>query len=208
MQIARYPLLSFYMKNKTKGSLGIAIIIIVALGLIGGGIYYYTYRISKINEFPTLVSEGNSTLSATTSPSQNDTPTNSTATITVTAYIRSIEENKIILDYIDLLEGKDAEDAKIADGLCALKRIEQHSDCFPNGNIYDRNINPTLRTFTLSPNVKITIAYAFEKNPTGIANISPQELKSEYIDTEIYIPNRITINEKGEVVLIEQILRP
>jgi hypothetical protein len=197
------------MKNKQKGFLGIAIIIIIALGLISGGIYYSTYRISKINESPTRINEGGSNISTTTSPSQNDTPTYSTTTITVTAYIRSIEENKIVLDYIDLLEGKNAEDAKIADGLCTLKGIEQNSDCFPNGNIYYRNVNPTLRTFTLSPNVKITTAYAFEKNPTGIATISPQELKSEYIDTEmIYIPNRITINEKGEVIVIEQIFRP
>lgn len=191
------------MKNTQKGFL----LIVIALGLIGGGAYYYVNHTSKVGDSPAGVNESGSDLSTVTSSSESDEDINIVATTTVTAYITAIEGNKIILDYFDLLGGKEAEDAKITDGLCTREEIDQY-DCFPNGTTYDRNVNPKLRTFTVSPDVKITTAYAFEKTPTGIINISMQELKKDFVDKDIDVPNKITINVNGEVVEIEQIFRP
>jgi hypothetical protein len=72
-------------------------------------------------------------------------------TTTVTAYIVSINGNKITLDYVDVLSGKEACKKSILDGL-----IQKSLDsCIDDSTYYPRNVNTKLRTFPLSKNVKI-----------------------------------------------------
>ena len=69
----------------------------------------------------------------------------------VMAYIVSIENNTIVLDYVDSFAGKEAIQEMIADGRCT-----KEEDCFQSVAISDRNVNPLTRTFTLAADVEIT----------------------------------------------------
>lgn len=70
---------------------------------------------------------------------------------TAIAYIVSINDNKITLDYVDVFSGREAIQKAILDGLC-----KKEEECFGGGiSIYNRNISTKLRTFSLSKNVKI-----------------------------------------------------
>lgn len=71
-------------------------------------------------------------------------------TTTATAYIVSISDNKIVLDYVDVFSGKEAAQKKMLDGLC-----EKEDNCFQGIPIYNRNSSTKLRTFLLSKNVTI-----------------------------------------------------
>lgn len=157
------------------------IIIIIAILLILAGIYYYQNN----------------------KPTQN--PTNEVAATQSdkAAYITSIEGNKITLDFFDYLTGPAAVSAATAEGKCT------EDTCLPNGDIYFKNSEVKSETFTLSPDATIVSTYAFEKSPTGEANITLSELKSEYVDKGLdSIGNEIKFNDKNEVVYIKQIFRP
>jgi len=133
----------------------------------------------------------------------------------VTAYINEINGDKITLDYFDLLGGKDAEKAKVADGKCTQQEIDSNDGCFPDGTVYFRNVNPKLRTFTLSPEARVFRTTAFDKNPNGTAEILLKEIKMEYANkiyrdgqNLVYLPYKVTLNNKNEVVKLEEIFRP
>lgn len=125
--------------------------------------------------------------------------------IVTPAYIESIENNKITLDYFETLGGEAAEKAVVEDGVCTQQEIDDHDGCFPNGVWYDRNKNTKLRTFELSPNVVITTATAFSLAPNGIKNISVEELKRDRV--LMSSPYQITIKD-GVVTKIFEIYRP
>lgn len=131
--------------------------------------------------------------------------------IVTPAYLKSIENNKITLDYFEILYGTAAEKAAVEDGVCTQREIDEHDGCFPNGDIYDRNRNTKLRTFELSPNIIITTATAFSSTQNGIRNISVEELKKDYIrkigDTVTSPPYQITVKD-GLVTKIVEIYRP
>lgn len=119
------------------------------------------------------------------------------------AYIKSIEGNKITLDFFDYMTGPTAVSAATADGKCT------EDSCLPNGDIYFKNTEIKSETFTVSPDATIISTYAFEKSPTGEANITLAELKSEYVDKGFEnIGNEIKFNDKNEVIYIKQIFRP
>jgi hypothetical protein len=139
----------------------------------------------------------------------------STSTSTVTAYIKNIDGNKITLDYFDLLGGDEAKKAVVQDKKCTQKQIDEDDGCFPNGVVYFRNQNPKLRILTLSPETKIYKSSAFDKSADGTAEILLQELRREYtskvysdLEKFINLPYKITLNDKGEVIKIEEIFRP
>lgn len=201
------------MKNSQKGSTRLLIITVIALILIGGGTYLYLNNYSKTNNIPeiqieTISNTSNSETEAESeanSNSNSNANSNTTSPTVVTAYIKSIEGNKITLDYFDSLSGEKALEAKIADGKCSKAEISENN-CLPN-DVYDRNINTKLRTFNLSANVNITTATAFEKDPTGIVKITLEDLKNNYI-SKYTLPYKISIDSKGEVTNIEEIYRP
>jgi hypothetical protein len=141
-----------------------------------------------------------------------DTPTSSGV---VTAYIKNIDGNKITLDYFDLLGGDEAKKAVVQDKRCTQKQIDDDNGCFPNGVVYFRNQNPKLRTLTISSDVQIYRTTAFDKNPNGTAEILLQEFRRQYygdvysdLQKFVNLPYKITLNNKGEVVKIEEIFRP
>ncbi len=157
------------------------ITIIIVLLLILAGIYYYQNNKSE----------------------QNPTDEATIIQTDKTAYITSIEGNKITLDFFDYLTGPEAVAAATADGKCT------EDSCLPNGDMYFKNTEVKSETFTLSPDATIISTYAFEKSPTGEANITPAELKKDYVDVESNnIGNEIKFNNKNEVVYIKQIFRP
>jgi len=163
--------------------------------------YYYLPGETSGFTIPSQNSE-TSIVATTSSITESSNGTKIVATTTVNAHIYSIEGNMITLDYFDPLSGEKAVDAKIADGRCTREEANKN-DCLPNGR-YDRNVNQKLRTFTLSPGVKITTATAFDKNERGVIAISIQELKSQFVG----LPYQITLNAKGEVVIIKEMYRP
>jgi hypothetical protein len=199
-----------HMKKSQSGFIGIAVLMIVVLGLLSGYVFYYVNNKSEVSESEVSTSPN----SISSSKSESSEKTNIVADTTVTANISSIEGNKITLDYFDFLVGVEAEKAVVADGVCTQKEVDDHNGCFPNGVIYFRNQNPKLRTFTLAGNAQVLTASAFEKDPDDIINISVQDLKKDYVDKRtingerIYMPYEVTFNNKGEVGMIEEIFRP
>ncbi len=193
-----------YMKTKISTLWGIVILLIIS-----GGVYWYldyAKELTDISEVETI--RNNNVKNVNTKTNENI----SNEVTVVTAYIDSIIENKITLDYIDVLTGEEAIEALIADGKCT-RELENTMGCLTNG-VYDRNINTKLRTFILSPNVKIVTASAFQKSPDGVINISIQELKKDFVDiysvdgVKLTIPYEITLNNKSEVIFIKEIYRP
>ncbi|MES2622803.1 MAG: hypothetical protein V4576_00160 [Patescibacteria group bacterium] len=119
---------------------------------------------------------------------------------TKAAKIIAIDGDKITLDYIDILSGEDAEKAKLADGHCTQKQIDEHDGCFPNGVIYDRNVNAKLRMFTIASNVELTTQFATEETPKiYFANLKSNINPSPYM---------VTFNDASEVVKLVEIYRP
>ena len=139
----------------------------------------------------------------------------STSTSTITAYIKNIDGNKITLDYFDLLGGDEARKAVVQDKKCTQKQIDENDGCFPNGVVYFRNRNPKLRILTISSDIQIYRSTAFDKSSDGTAEILLQELRREYsgrvysdLEKFVNLPYKITLNNKGEVMKIEEIFRP
>ncbi len=135
----------------------------------------------------------------------------------VTAYIKEINGDKITLDYFDLLGGKNAEKAAVADGKCTQQQIDSNSndECFPNGTVYFRNQNPKLRTFVISPDARAFRTTAFDKSSDGTEEILRKEIKMEYVNMVyqdgqgiLNLPYKVTLNGKNEVVKLEEIFRP
>jgi hypothetical protein len=137
----------------------------------------------------------------------------STQEETVTAYIASINDETITLDYFDLLEGKDAFEAKVADGVCTSESAigwEQGlgSDCFTNGVVYFRNKNNMLHVFKLSPDVVIIRTSAFDRNAeTGTAEVTVGDLQKLLEQSSEY-PFLVTLDSNEVVARIEEIFRP
>lgn len=132
----------------------------------------------------------------------------------ITAYVTSIDGGTITLDYFDLLGGEDAKKAIVSDGRCTQEEVNEES-CFNDGVVYFRNKSPQLRTFKVSSTTQIIIKSAFDKNPTGIVNISLSTFKHEYIDILDYqvtkaqsAPYVVSFNQNGEVSRVEEIFRP
>ena len=141
----------------------------------------------------------------------NSATTTNLENIVTTAYIVSIENNKITLDYIEILSGEAAKKAVVEDGVCTQEQVDTDNHCFNNGVRYDRNQNPKLRTFELAPNVIITTASAFATVSNGIKNISADELKRDYIwnrDGKISSPPYTVIIKNSVVTKIVEIYRP
>jgi len=197
------------MKNTEMGLVGIVIVVFIALGLLGGGIYYYSNTKSEIAEV-SKIPDKNSVEATSSSVSEVGEKFNTASTTIVTAHIDSIVGNNITLDYIEILGGEEAKKAKVADGLCTQIEVDEHNGCFPNGEVYDRNQNSKLRTFTWLLNIQIVTASNFKESPDGITNISMQEFQDMYMapGPNNNIPYRITLNSKNEVIKIEEIYRP
>lgn len=210
-----------------KGHLSVLVTILIAVIIIAGMFLYFQAKQNELNDrisTLSLVKEQPSSaapksnaskpVATITSKSESQAETK-TATTTVTAYVASIDGNKISLDYFDALTGIEAEKAAVADGRCTQEEIDNNNGCFPNGTFYDRNVNPKLRQFTLSPSVSIITASAFEKAPDGRTNMTVSELKTKIINNKdsngknlMWLPFNVVINEKSEVVFMEEIFRP
>lgn len=200
------------MKNKQR--IVIVILSIIILMLLGTSYYFYQKSEQSGIEYISVDNEDELTNNETTSTSSIPNKSESsevTKETSVTAYITSIEGNKITLDYVDYLSGKEAEKAAIEDGRCNPEQIDSY--CFPNGTVYFRNNNPKLRTFEVSPTVQIKTATAFNRTPTGIAIISLAELKNILAtqiqnETNMYVPYTVTLSSNNQVTKIIEIFRP
>ena len=198
---------------------GFAPILLILLGLvvISGGGYLYLNNKSSI-DIPTEKENTSVVEVKNTNNTQVTVPVEKTIdkvipkvvmdNIVTTAYLFSIEGDKITLDYIEILYGEDAEKAAIKDGICEPEEI--NNGCFPNGPTYDRNINPKLRTFELAKEVKISTAYPV--GPEKAKNISIDTLKYYYISKDenglpYSPPFNITIKD-NVVTSIVEIYRP
>ena len=189
---------------------GLAVVILV-------GWYYFTpssmkIENSQIKPLPAEMLVASSSILSESNVVKNAVESKDTI---VTAYIKEINGDKITLDYFDLLGGKDAEKAIVADGGCTQEEIDNNAGCFPNGTVYFRNKNPKLRTFTLSPETRIFRTTAFDKSSDGTAEILLKEIKMEYSNriyrdgqNLVYLPYKITLNSKNEIVKIQEIFRP
>lgn len=149
--------------NTQKGLLSILLSVVI----IGGGAYLYLQNNEKTTQEKVFENEIEDEFAkeekenrenkdvAYTDKSAIDTITPKVAmeNVVTTAYIISLDGNKITLDYFDVLTGEDAERAAIEDGVCTLEQI--NNGCFPNGPIYDRNINPKLRVFEVAQDFKM-----------------------------------------------------
>jgi hypothetical protein len=182
---------------------------IIILGVIYAGFYYNNNYDSTTVEITLPINESDDVSSKAKSVSESNENTSPDTAAPVTAYITSIEKTKVTLDYIEVLSGDRAREVAVADGKCTREEIEEYN-CLPNA-IYDRNINSKLRTFTISPTVKVIISSAFEKNPTGRVNMTIQEFINYNSDKDIigsYNPYEVGFNENGEVSLLEEMFRP
>lgn len=116
------------------------------------------------------------------------------ATTTVTAYVKSIDTDKVVLDYIDIYGGQEACRMLVVDG-----KYASSTDCFagePGPLFYDRNINNKLRTSTLAPNLKIISVF---DEPLTVEKLNQEA--SAY-------PQEVTIDSSGRVTQIRGIFRP
>lgn len=122
---------------------------------------------------------------------------------TETGYITAISDNSITIDYVDILYGEPALKAMIADGKC--NEGDTMEVCFPSVPLYDRNVNPKLRTFTLSPSVE---AFTYFEEPLTVEGLK------EYGWSRVDAYGRygmlftFTFNAAGEVTKIEGVFRP
>ena len=191
--------------NKTR-TISIIVLVIVIIIIAVSYSYHKKAYAPASSEGPVIMGESGATSGGFIN--SNEKVANVSV---VTAYIKAIDGNKITLDYFDLLVGADARKSIVQDGGCTQKQVDEHNGCFPNGELYFRNKNPQLRTFNLASNVQIIASTAFQKNPSGIVNLSLQELKADptYVSAKgDTAPYRITLNDKNEVIKIEEIFRP
>ncbi|MES2014272.1 MAG: hypothetical protein V4437_00460 [Patescibacteria group bacterium] len=134
----------------------------------------------------------------------------SEATTTATGYIVSIDKDKVVVDYVDILYDKKALEALIADGYCAKGATQE--ECFPSVPIYDRNVNPTLRTFKMSPDVSILSDRGMETTVDKVLlafKVPPSKFSvDKFPDRYFGYLYEITLNSKNEVSKIEGIFRP
>lgn len=132
---------------------------------------------------------------------------------TKTGYIVSINANELVIDYVDVLYGEKAFEAMVRDGYCA-KEVSI-DECFNSVPLYDRNANPNLRTFKMSPTVSI-LSDRREKLTTDeitknllAFKIPPSEYSVEKFPNSYHGHLfEITFNSKSEVERIEGIFRP
>lgn len=146
-------------------------------------------------------SQSDSSVGEASTEPQNNTEGDNNLVTTVTAYIASITENEVVLDYVDVYGGDEALEKLIADGFCSSEE-----DCPSWGPaIYDRNVNPKLRTFTLSPNMEIFIRGEL----TSMEALKESNVYIVYDDGgTVGILQEITIDDKNEVIKIRNIFRP
>lgn len=183
------------MKNKLW--LGVGLIVLLAAASLA---YYWTVlRPEQVAETPNSNPATSDSAPAVEPTTENEALTSKTER----GYITSVSSEKITIDYIDTLTGSEAVLKYKEDGnKCDLGPTDER--CFAGAPIYDRNINPNLRTFSLAANVLIT------SHADG--QLSTERLKSYVADKEpsgyYGIPFDFTFNKQGEVSTITEVFRP
>lgn len=124
--------------------------------------------------------------------------TEGVATTTATGYIVSTDANRVTVDYVDVLYGAEA---------VARAKEDGYGDATGNSvPLYDRNINPQLRTFAVAPNVTIFtdrgVKLTFEE--FSKSNYFASQTQGRYYGALF----EIVLNDKNEVVSIKGIFRP
>ena len=118
------------------------------------------------------------------------------ATTTVTAYVKSIDKENVVLDYIDIYMGDEAYRMAILDGKCS-NPVDCGKEVSPS--IYDRNVNGKLRTLKLAQEVQINSWMNTKMSIDEMANIVKQGS---------FYPQEVTLNSNDEVVKLQSIFRP
>jgi len=121
---------------------------------------------------------------------------------TESGYIVSVSTKQITIDYIDTYTGSEAELVAREDGVCDSRPTNER--CLAGAPVYDRNINPKLRTFYIASNVVIN---SHRNQPLTIETLKLYEANK---DAEGYYgtPFDFTFNDEGEVLTITEQFRP
>jgi hypothetical protein len=132
------------------------------------------------------------------------------STTTVTAYVTSINGDKITLDYVDVYYGKVAQEKRIEDGECNDCTVDE----VPYHSVYYRNKNSQLRTFTVSQDVIVldprnrttTLGYISDQGLSWLAKDKfSKNPNLEYRQGRVFA---FTFNGKGEVFSIRDLSTP
>lgn len=182
------------MKNKVLLAFGF-----LALVVIASVVYYW----STLRSEQTIEALNSTPATSDSAPTVEPASESETfASKTERGYIVTVSAKQIAVDYIDTLTGTEAFAVAKEDGVC--KQDSEFEHCFPGVAIYDRNVNPKLRTFSLASDVVIT------SHADG--QLSIEQLKSYEADKEpdgyYGVPFDLTFNDQGEVLTITEVFRP
>lgn len=184
--------------NKKQSVLLLVVALVAGVLLVGGTVYHLTTPQTSSD----AVGETGGERKGQQPASENVARTPKTEIHA--GYIVSVIGNNIVLDYVEPLNGDEALKAMIQDGYC--KQGDTTKDCFHSVPIYDRNVNPQLRTFTLAPNIEI-------RGRTGEI-LTKEQLKGYASNTFMNDGKRLgilfnfTITDTGEVTKAEYEFRP
>lgn len=202
-----------------RGFANIALFVVVALALVGGGAYWWHDMKERasiqgktdadfksdpaMNAVPPSKGPDYATLVLLNqSESEDYEPAEMGTTTQVTAYIKAVYGNTVTLDYFDILPIEEIEKIALDSG-CPPENVKERA-CLTFASLHVSNKNPKLRTFELSPTVRVKYyPYEEESRPTlaGLTDFL-SDMTTEYSRE---IPFVITFDAEGRVVNIEQI---
>ena len=197
----------------------VLIIMVVAIVLVAGGVYYWRQlEINTVNDEKVKVVESTKeelqkqiealrkqvaqlqSQQVEVTETTDSKPVVKTKIEKALGYITAVYDKNgkryLDIDYIQWLTGDDAKKAMVEDGLC-----ENEADCVVTNDYHIKNQNPKIRTFEISPQAKI-YTQTLDLETTGInwdQEITYDRFKglfeADVIERQKYLPYHISIGD-------------